>query len=73
MAVSTDATGTGWIPFNGEFSSVGYGGAWNGVSGSAIIPSTSITLNSTNNKKLDVVSAPYSNVSFTNITMTVKG
>jgi hypothetical protein len=72
MAVSTDATGTGWIPLNGEFSSEGYGGAWNGVSGSAVIPSTSLTLNSTNNKKLDVVSAPYSNVSFTNITMTIK-
>jgi hypothetical protein len=74
VAISTDATGSSWIiPDQTQFTSSGISGAWNGVSGNAIIPSTSITLNSTNNKKLDVITAPYGNLGYTNITMTVKG
>jgi hypothetical protein len=74
VAISTDATATSWIiPAQTQFGSTGLAGAWNGVSGSAIIPSTSITLNSTNNKKLDVITAPYGNNGYNNITMTVKG
>jgi hypothetical protein len=74
VAISTDATGSSWIiPAQTQFGSSGIGGAWNGVSGNAIIPSTSITLNSTNNKKLDVISAPYGNIGYNNLTMTVKG
>ena len=74
VAISTDATGTSWIvPAQTQFTSTGLAGAWNGISGSAIIPSTSITLNSTNNKKLDVITAPYGNNGYNSITMTVKG
>lgn len=73
VAISTDATATSWIiPAQTQFGSTGLSGAWNGVSGSAIIPSTSITLNSTNGKKLDVVPAPYGNIGYNNITMTIK-
>lgn len=74
VAISTDATGSSWIiPAQTQFGSSGISGAWNGVSGNAIIPSTSITLNSTNNKKLDVITAPYGVKGFNNISMTVKG
>jgi len=74
VAISTDATATSWIiPAQTQFASTGLSGAWNGVSGSAIIPTTSITLNSTNNKKLDVITAPYGNNGYNNLVMTVKG
>lgn len=74
VAISTDATGSSWIvPAQTQFGSSGLSGAWNGVSGSAVIPTTSITLNSTNQKKLDVITAPYGVKGFNNITMTVKG
>jgi len=73
IAISTDATGASWIkPQQTQFSSLGLGGAWNGSNSQAIIPATSIVLNSTNNKKLDLVPAPYGVNGITNITMTIK-
>lgn len=73
IAISTDATGTSWVkPQQTQFSSLGLGGAWNGSNSQAIIPATSIVLNSTNNKKLDLVPAPYGVNNITNLTITIK-
>lgn len=73
IAISTDATGASWIkPQQTQFNSIGLGGSWNGSSSQAIIPVTSIVLNSTNNKKLDIVSPSYGVNNITNLTITIK-
>ena len=73
IAYSTNAAGTEWVYLgNQQFATTGQGAVWNGSLGTPVVPSSSIVLNSTNNKKLDVVPAPYGNGGYNNITMTIK-
>jgi hypothetical protein len=73
IAYSTNAAGTSWVSLgNSQFVLSGESVAWNGSLGNAVIPASSIVLNSTNSKKLDFVPAPYGNGGYNNITITVK-
>ena len=74
IAYSLNSAGTSWISYTGTagLSTRGNGIAWNGSTGSAVIPATSVVLNDTNQRKLDVVSGAYSNGGYNNITLTIK-
>ena len=73
IAYSTNAAGTEWVYLgNQQFATTGQSAVWNGSLGTPVIPASSIVLNSTNGKKLDVVPAPYANGGYNNITMTIK-
>jgi hypothetical protein len=73
IAYSTNAAGTEWVYLgNQQFATTGQSAVWNGSLGTPVIPASSIVLNSTNNKKLDIVPAPYANGGYNNITMTIK-
>jgi hypothetical protein len=73
VAYSTNVAGTEWVYLGTQqFATSGQAVVWNGSLGTPIIPASSIVLNSTNSKKLDVFPAPYANGGYSNITMTVK-
>lgn len=73
VAYSTNSAGTEWVYLgNQQFVTSGQGVVWNGSLGTAVVPASSIVLDSTNGKKLDVVPAPFGNGGYNNITMTIK-
>ena len=73
IAYSTNSAGTEWVYLgNQQFATTGQSAVWNGSLGTPVVPASSIVLNSTNGKKLDIVPAPYGNSGYNNITMTVK-
>lgn len=75
IAYSLNSAGTSWVSLADSsvgFSSRGNGVAWNGSLGNAVIPATSVLLNDTNSRKLDVITAPYANGGYNNITITIK-
>ena len=75
VAYSLNSAGTSWVSLADSsvgFSSRGSGLAWNGSLGNAVIPATSVLLNDTNSRKLDVITAPYANGNYNNITITIK-
>ena len=73
LAYSLNSAGTSWVPLpNPPFSTTGRCAVWNGSLGNAVIPATSVVLDSTNNRKLDVITGAYRNGGYSNITMTIK-
>lgn len=74
IAYSLNSAGTSWLSLDNTngLSTRGSGLAWNGSLGNAVIPATSVLLNDTNSRKLDVITAPYANGGYNNITMTIK-
>jgi hypothetical protein len=72
-AISTNNGVSWYAPPNQAIGSAGYAIAWNGNSvGASVIPSTSIVLNDTNNKKLDVIAPSYTAIGYSNLTLTIK-